>query len=313
MAKVPPMELEFWLVPPEGGGPLYVDIAQCLSLINRKSLRQGYQYAIQNIELVSIDPASDALLTISRLPNHWPFVNAWVKAFSVWRKSQDQVLELDNSIQARYADFKVFMNSLHVAATMGNNAIPLDYITDWTPTDPTAQYEWEESHIQIPNDPTPGVTTQYSFTALDDDTVVSKGLVHGYAESRARPQSNDPNLVSGVDSWMVEAFDVGDNLPDIRDDIIYENDSPPYPVGRDSAFEFYPGGQYQGDALQLQDYLSVRSGTSLRSDSSGPFVANLGLLFIDCHTATFDNSIIKITVMPGKYKGVGARPMQDVN
>ena len=80
-----PMELELWFAPPEVNGKTYLDIAQCVSLVNRKFIRQGCQFAVKNIELFGLDPTSEISVQISRLPNHWPMVNAWVKAFHVWR------------------------------------------------------------------------------------------------------------------------------------------------------------------------------------------------------------------------------------
>ena len=110
---------------------------------------------------------------------------------------------------------------------------------------------------------------------------------------------------------MTDAFDVGDNLPEIRTDVVYENDNAPYVNARDSAFEFYPGGKYQGDAVQLQDVLTVRAGATVSSDNSGPFLANLGLLEFDWFGS--ESGLLKLTLMPGRMKGLGARPMQKVN
>jgi hypothetical protein len=45
-------ETDLWFDLTEAG-TYYIDVAQCLSLVNRKMYRQGMQYAVENLEMFS--------------------------------------------------------------------------------------------------------------------------------------------------------------------------------------------------------------------------------------------------------------------
>lgn len=308
-------ELDLWFQLPAEVGitTTYVDIAQCLSLINRKMYRQGMQYAVADVELIT---AGGAQCAIARLPHTYTMANAWEKAFRLWQQSQDQVLDLEPSIQSKYSDFKLFLDYSHYETGVGDNAIPANY----TIVQADAVYDWDYSHIQIPNDTTPGTTEEWAIHALGSSggTGTSLGVVNGYAESRSRPNTEEPNVPTNR-GWMNAMFDVGDNLAQIRSDITNENDTPPYLVGlEETAFEFYPGGSIQAPFPHLENVLSVRTGTSSMGRQLGQgFLASCGLLRLstvitEAPPEGYDN-FLRITLMPGDYKGVAARPMQEVN
>jgi hypothetical protein len=114
------------------------------------------------------------------------------------------VLDDNPTIAAKYRDFKIGYDKDH---TFANNLLPLGYGISAA----TGAYAWDFSEIQIPNDPNPGDTTAYPLFLLGPASAGKKGLVHGYAMSRQRPHQIDPNVPFGP-SWMIDAFDVGDNL-----------------------------------------------------------------------------------------------------
>ena len=60
----------------EGEGLYYIDIAQCLSLMNRRFYRQGMQYVVNDMEVIS-DGVSELL--VYRLPHTWVVASAWEK------------------------------------------------------------------------------------------------------------------------------------------------------------------------------------------------------------------------------------------
>lgn len=304
------------------GGSCYIDLAQCLSLLNRKMYRQGMQYVVNDIEIWS---AGNAQASISALPNVWPLTNGYNKAYKVWQKSQWQVLEGEEDIAGKYRDFKIFYNHAHyLKGTDGSgseNLLPDGFeLTDMAALPAGSDYDWDYSEIVLPNEGGAGVAESFYLTALGDDVNVgatgTKSCVLGYAESRSRPHLADPNTMVGVVSWMTEAFDVGDNLPEIRQDLTYHNDVPPYPIYRDSGEEAYPYGANWPAATQreqgvVQDVLSCRSGTSLAFDNTGPLMFNCGLIRIDS-LADVDFGI-RIKIAAGKYNGVMARPMKEAN
>lgn len=296
----------------------WVDIAQCLSLMNRKAFRQGMEYYIESWSISSSQPCDASLFT---LDESWVNTNAWVKAFHTWLKSQEQLDDFDQ-IKGRYHDFKVFMSRDHQDDGVIANLLPYDFsLAQSAVVSPSVMYEWAESHIQIPNDGAVGTTNEYDLHMLGPDQPASagsrsKGIVAGYAESRARPQTLDPNTTMNLFSWMDSAFDDGDNLFEIRSDVQSENDTPPYLIDQDTSIEFYPGGtQYlsgAGDGMTVQHALAINPALGSYIIKRGPgFVAPLGLVRIVGTPETIFQITLNIAV--GPYKGVMARPMQDVN
>ncbi len=303
------VELDLWFDIDGAAAQKWIDLGQCASLVNRIALRQGYQYAVANMELVSDNTCE---LRISRLPEHWPCINAWEKAYHVWRDSQDQVLDLEPGILAKYADFKIFMNASHQAVGVTGNLIPRLHNLNFGGPE---VYDWDASEIQIPNDPGGGTTTGYNLHMVGSSTVASKGLITGYAASRARPQQVDPNVVdsSSTEDWYRQAFDVGEDLEEIRENIEDDNDSPPYVLGSPgSALSFYPGGMVQG-GIQQEQTLVTRLGTALAKDYGQGFTAPCGLLQLDWTQDADAATRLRVTMMPGSYKGHMARSMQSVN
>lgn len=288
----------------------FIDLGQCYSLVNRVFARQGMQYAISSI---SVEGNADAKYTIKRLPEHWPCINAWEKGYHIWRESQDQVLDVEPGIAGRYRDYKVFMNSAHQVVGVGANLIPDTYAV--TGFGVPFGYDWEASDIQIPNDPAPGTTTEYNMHVIGPSTAISKGLITGYGASRSRPQQIDPNIPDDpTENWMLGAFDVGDNLEEIREDLNLENDEPPYVVGvPGDPTTFYPGGATQGGAPQNEGVMRLRLGTALAKDYLAGFTVPCGLLNVVVDGEAGPGAILRVKMMPGDYKGCMARPMVDVN
>ena len=312
------MELEIRIPIPDDPGIQYIDLAQCASIINRKFIRQQHQFAVQSVSLISNGTGT---VTLNRLRNDWVTANSLEKAFHIWKESQDQVLDNNPSIKARYNDFKVFMDVTHAALGTGANAWPIGYITpaQATAISATSVYDWDASEIQIPNATAPGTTVGYSMHVYGGSNATSKGIVAGYADSRSRPQSNDPNTVDADGGWMNDAFDDGNNLEEVALDVIAENDQPPYLLDQDTTFEFYPGGEHNivpgSEFAQVDVYTSA--GTALtRTPGSGPFLCNAGLLQMTSSISGQTGSnvnYLKITLAPGMAKGLMARDIKDVN
>lgn len=301
---------------PDANSNNYVDLSQCASIVNRRFYRQGMNWVVSNIEIIT---DGNCHLTISKLPDSWILANAWNKSFELHQDSLDQVLDIDGrDILGKYADFKIHMDSGHEINGFANNLTPGGYPIAHA----SGSYDWDPSEYEVPNDPVPGTTTSYHLHAIGPSTATSKGMIAGYAASRSRPQPRDPNVVDVVspEGWMRELFDVGDNLEEIREDIEDNNVSPPYLVGAaGSQLEFYPGGILSAPILQdfVQDLLITRTETSLAFDSSGPFMAPCGLLLLQTGLGVEPNPLsfisVFITLAPGPVKGLMAQKMQEMN
>lgn len=321
-------------------GTYFVDIAQCLSLVNRKMYRQGMQYAIQDLEMFSNGTNS---AFIYRLPTTWVIANAWEKCMRNWMEQQDDAADEAGleSLKARYRDFKIYMDPLHAIAGVSGNALPLYWGGDSAASPPTGigvpsslpsdvSYKWDISEIVIPNDGSVGNTTERTFHMVGDDTAVttpdSVSMVKAYAESRSRPHSYDPNTVgpsTNEGGILGEMFDVGDDDSEIIQNLRVENFSPPYPVGDFTSSEFYPGGSqfttgaisYVGLETIMTNRNTASSGGALSTTYAPGFLANCGLLMITIvHGDVAPTTIrFKVGLANGQYKGVAARSMAVVN
>lgn len=312
-----PVQLKYSFDMPTISGTYFVDLSQIASLTNRKFLRQGMNWVVSNVEYWT-DGTSH--MSVSTLPQTWTMANAWTKSFKLWQESQDQVLDQEPSIQSKYSDFKIYFDVDHQVLGSANNLKPYGFHVAAA----GAAYDWDMSTFQVPNDPVSGTTTQYNIHGIGPSTAASVGAIAGYAASRARPNQEEPNVPTATanpESWMMDLFDVGENLPDIRQDIEDMNDEPPYLIGPDDAIEeYYPGGTLQAETYQsfLQDILVTRVSTALASDSTGSFLAPCGLLRFDIDNGLVPETdptqiIIFIEVSPGPVKGFLAQPMQEMN
>lgn len=314
MKKIRPVELDLWFT----GATGFIDIAQSASLINRISLRQGFQYAVDSITLFQASGKTTLNeCQVYRLPNHWPMINSWVRCFEAWREQEKQVSEDNPSLVARYNDFKICFNVTHVPNTASNwtNKIPEGYAL----TGGTAQYEWQASQIAIPNDPTPGATEEYFLHVLGADQGASApgaddgslGMINGYAKARSRPQTQDPNVVSS-ESWLISMFDLGDNDTEIWTNIREKNDEPPYLIDQETGYQYYPGGGNQGSDLG-EMVCDLQVSQYQRQSMSGGFLANCGLLSVNGAGDDIADCLLRVRLVPGPYRGLMARSMHEVN
>ena len=289
---------------PAGG--LFIDIAQCLSIVNRKSYRQGMNYAISSMKVYAIDSGS---VMINILPNNWCMDNSTTKMFELWKDQRAEVLKESPSLKAKWSDFKVFMNAAHAALGTGANLIPVDPVS----ATPYLLGEWAASEITTPVDGgATGAAHQSTIHVVGDNVpagvfqpgvTTSVGAIQQYADSRALVQSPDPvpqpggvftetvfNITSSHDE-MAEA---------IMNDTTFQNDTPPY--NRNN----YPGAANQ-PYLELVDLATLNNygdATSFSTYTVGPFVPALGLIHILPNMNNNANVTFEIDLVPGKYKGV---------
>lgn len=309
------------------------DTASLLSQQNRMTFRQGREYAFDGIEIFSLDPDSEGNLRVYTLPHTWVTVNSWTKGFAAWRRQRHEALDesMASSTVAKYADFKIYYNTGHeqgeIFGLPVSTLVPNHFMTlaEAQAIDPDAAIEWDYSIITVPNiGGQGGVTEEYNLHMLGNDSGDSKSLIKAYAESRARPFPIDPSTVGGSATTSnpgglyAEMWDVGEDMEEIIESVRDQNESPPYIVGGiDSAEEFYPwgmqaqqsvAGSIQGNQL---DYLIVRSGSTIATDSTGPFTALCGLIWFQNNTGEELQARIKVSI--GDYKGVMSRSMMEVN
>ena len=104
MAKIVPAQNRFVVSVPHGTA-VNVDIAQCLSILNRRMYRQGMNYFVESVQIHS--PAA-CVLGVGSAPDSWITHNAWKKGYGTWRTMQNEYMEGSGALlKGKWADFKV--------------------------------------------------------------------------------------------------------------------------------------------------------------------------------------------------------------
>ena len=155
-----------------GGNSLtanYIDLSQCASLINRRFYRQGINWAVAGFKFLTASSFAGQV-SVNKLPNTWVMSNAWEKTFRAWQRQQREALDdgMQESIKAKFNDFKIFADPTHLSAGVGANLLPIS-VGDHAVAGIAAPGEWEISQIVIPNFGAPGVNYEPFLTAVGDD------------------------------------------------------------------------------------------------------------------------------------------------
>lgn len=279
---------------------VYIDSAECLSLLNRKLIRQGQIFRIRNMRFYTNDTSPNATIKVGVIPRTWVTRNAWVKARALWRKLQRQSTEDigRRSVYPKWNDFKVFMDPNHFdehgdGSTADVNLIPVDFDDD-----AITQGEWEYSEYADS-----GATSDTYHVAMMGDHVGSTGawslvgLIQAYAESRTYPQADQTETGALVPAALdtgpwARLFGDDDQTQEVVADLESKNDSPPY------SRTLYVGGSDFDDgscvAFTRIQSLNQTSGTGTFSVPS--FTAPCGLIRIevDAESSTEDMEPIHI-------------------
>ncbi len=293
-------------------GHFTIDLSQCASLLNRRFYRQGLNWAVAGFKILTGSGVT-GIVRISKLPNTWVTSNAWEKAFRLWKRQQDEAVDEAGaeSAVARFRDFKIHADIEHVTAGFVGNLLPLDNMA--------AAYavgEWEAAQIVVPNvvaDGTGSLTDPKEYTLHGVGPAVngsiSRGILQGYADSRAYPQSPDPVSpnIGGPGVWMVEMWNDGNDSSEIVDNATDRNDDLPYPQVN------YPGGGVQAPTMQVHDGSTV-SGTTVGGTTrfkGGNFPC--GLIRVDSSLSAGDSPpLLLIDLVPGNHRGYLAEPMTEM-
>lgn len=226
--------LVFNTSPTPGGstGEFTIDLSQCASIINRRFYRQGINWAVAGIKVITAGTGS---IQIKKLPNSWVMANAWKKSFATWQKMNKEALAENGSIRPKFLDFKIYADDKHHQDGFGANLLPLGGTLS-----PAVAGEWVASKIVVPNSAaTTGAVSSFEVKAVGANyqgggasTLDAVSMIEGYAASRALPYSRDPNVpgdaadVEGVtpENWMAALFNQGtQQIDEVITDMSNEN------------------------------------------------------------------------------------------
>ena len=324
--------LSFYFTVPAGGQTeSTIDLSQCASLVNRRFYRQGLNWAVAGMKvLTSSAEQPKAIISVQKLPDTWVMSNSWHKGFAAWQRMNNEALEEAESVKPRFLDFKIYADSIHHQGGFAGNLLPLSSLGAFTAG------EWESSKYVIPQ---PGGATNSrevvavgaSYPGAGASGLDAVSLIEGYAASRGLPPITDPNTpddagdVTGptAENWIAGIFDEGTTQDDrVLDDMITENNLSPYPFENDgvNVDTMYPNGANQGTGLQIHDNEYI-TGTTVGGRTiikGGSFPCGLIRLLTTNQTVDSNddpvliNVALQVELVPGPHRGYLCQPMQEM-
>ena len=282
------------------GDIYYLDLSQCASILNRRFYRQGLNWAVAGITFVDEVGGANGTVLVEKLPNTWVTSNAWEKSMRVWNKmNQEFALDMNPSVKPRYYDFKVHMDTSHVAGGFAQNLRPRGYSTSQIG-------EWVPSEVIVPV--TGGTVGTYKLKVVGPSDAGAKGVIEGYQDSRAVPNSPDPDVPAALSlNWMSAIFNEGtQQTAAVLQDIEDQNDETPYDLTR------YPGAGVlptSGSGCEIVDKVRFTGTTVSSRNRIGGFNASCGLLRIDQLAGPL---VMYVDLVPGDHKGYLCQSMTEM-
>ena len=307
-----------------------LDLSQCASLVNRRFYRQGINWAVSGIKVLTTGEDNIGSITVQKLPETWIMSNSWEKGFRAWQRMNNEALEETESVRPRFLDFKIYADELHHTAGFGSNLLPLSSAGGFTAG------EWEASTVIIPRtDSTTGVPAPRELLAVGASYPGAGGsglnavsLIEGYASSRALPDVLDPNTpddasdTSGVapQNWLSALFNDGieqtEEVLATMTGPLAQNNIAPYPFENDgvNSDTMYPGGANQLSGQEFFDSSFVTTTTigGITRMDGGMFPC--GLITIGHNlTAPIEGSVLlQVQLVPGSHRGYLCEPMTEM-
>lgn len=273
----------------------YIDLARDLSRINRRLYRQGRDYHVKRVSIVSTDtPNQGNRISFATASGSWVARNAWKRGFQTFQNmNADATVQTSGDVSGTWADFKVYLSN---DMKSGDVLQPID--------NGGAAYlpgEWTYSIMVSPD----GTTSadEFSLHLLGDHSPAtgplwtSVGLIKSYGESRATvvPGPTVPGEAS--DDPLVNVFDYGTTIDEVIDNLEADNDEPPY--DRLS----YPGDELNGGKPNIAQDTTIVDGRS----TVGGFTALAGLIEIEAKSTNPNDTIsLLFELAPGNYRGIKA-------
>ena len=287
----------------------YIDLARDISAINRRFYRQGRDYHVKRVTIISsntiagyttLEGTNQPLIqdagrvSFSTLPDSWMVRSAWKRGFDAWNQMNAQATKMGLTIKPTYHDFKIRgMGSYAQSPTFlvpkdnGGNALSLG---EWTYSDlvsPDGTTGADEMKMHMLGD---HIGSAGSRTSIS--------LLKSYAETRATVDENDPNMVINQDDPLLNLLDHGTTHDEIIENLETYGEDPPYNVT-----------DYTGESGNMPQPLVVQD-TTLGGDGKstvGGFNAICGLVEIETRSPIANDVYsILVELAPGSYRGVKA-------
>lgn len=282
----------------------YIDLAACLSAVNRRLYRQGRLYHVANVSVH--DSQADCEVRFATAPNTWVTHKAWTSAFEAWKHQVAEELEDmpegSPSPTGKWSDFKIYLSNDHKDDV--DKAKPIDCEGNAVVMYGTgSDNEWSYTAVQTRVDGS--AYSNLNFVMLGAHNLASNGeigVIKALEDIWAQ-QAFEPTLPAGFDESPLLGMTMGNLNNEILDAIMDENDQPPY------SYLDFPGTD---DNLPHALTARETSITTTQNEMAhvGGFPVPCGLLCVETKSGTDGNTIgICLELVPGSYKGVQAEAM----
>lgn len=274
---------------------MYLDIARDLSLLNRRLYRQGMEYHIKSISIMSRNTPTGSA-TASVVPCTWTVMNAYRRGRAAWKAANKEATKnVASDIKGKWSDFRIepLQGILGTAYLTPEDAAGNTY--------PAQTYDWEKAKFEHHADDANGASIHLLGDHLRAaDNYASVGLVKSYFESRIRTRPEDPILDGDIsDDYITTLFDSDEVQSRRIQNIEAFGDNPPY--DHDNAV----------GELIMPDFHTVKTRSFADGNCVlGGFNAFMGIIRLDVTSDAPDVAAdlmkVVVEVAPGPYKGIKA-------
>ena len=292
------------------GSIRYIDIARCMSMVNRKLHRQNGMWQVLAAKAfaeatVGVTPTGIPFqVAIRGAPRGWVTRNAIVKGFEAWKGQQSKAYKAlgTDGVKPKWQDFKVYLSNAHRAGTEITPTSGDMFGADDAYT--ITGGEWVHSDIVIEHIDAGNTVVQYQPSLHiigSDDGITTAGLIQQYQESRPLIQSPDPIIGAGIENniYAQSSEAIDEQVEGIIENLANDNDNPPYDHTE------YPGND--SNASDPQSYAVAANGTGstlARFVTMNGFSAVNGLLEVQCQLqkAESDAGVFWLQLVIGKRR-----------
>lgn len=229
----------------DGPGTYYIDLAQGLSRVRRKLVRQGQQFAVHAGVLQ--DSNNQSYVRINTAPQAWVVNTALRRAKRMWDKSYRQVVReggLGKNAYPKYWDWKVYLSDAHRTSSTAQRLIPVD--ANGTQFSGTGA-DWGYSRFisedvawdQIPAAGANRDADMFEAHIVGDHAAQagnpaywdSIGIIESWKDTRPEPDADTPDMPTDAQTDpLANLFDETDADDEKMDVLDHFGDAPPYDV-----------------------------------------------------------------------------------
>lgn len=288
------------------GNYAWIDLAQCLSIVNRKHFRQHAYYYVQKVSLYDNETN---FVDVNVAPDTYVTRNAVVRGKAIWDDMNERVAGKIGGVIPKFHDYKVLLESRQADSS---NLLPHGYaIESSAPLGPLPSGEWVYSQYVSADSNQNSTADPDEFTAhiLGGDTTTSRGLIKSYGLTRRLPQEEEPRVPGSLETDdFLNIMDYSDEeqVNEILNNLDLHNDDHPYSqnvyIGQ-SQVSVSGLGDFASQYAHVGRLATVQD--SNRVATIGGFCAPFGLIGLDLSGITTTARIV-IELAPGTYHGVYA-------